>query len=58
MEQRRLAAQKLRQMWQGNLVIMISVIFMVRYGGDHADERHDEPPCHVCGRRAGDLHCS
>ena len=29
MEQRRLAAQKLRQMWQGNLVIMISVIFMV-----------------------------
>ena len=29
MEQRKLAAQKLRQMWQGNLVIMISVIFMV-----------------------------
>ena len=29
MEQRRLASQKLRQMWQGNLVIMISVIFMV-----------------------------
>ena len=28
-EQRKLAAQKLRQMWQGNLVIMISVIFMV-----------------------------
>ena len=26
MEQRRLASQKLRQMWQGNLVIMISVI--------------------------------
>ena len=29
MEQKKLAAQKLRQMWQGNLVIMISVIFMV-----------------------------
>ena len=29
MEQRRLASQKLRQMWQGNLVIMVSVIFMV-----------------------------
>ena len=29
MEQRKLAAQKLRQMWQGNLVIMISVIFML-----------------------------
>ena len=29
MEQRRLAAQKLRQMWQGNLVSMVSVIFMV-----------------------------
>ena len=29
MEQRRLAAQKLRQMWQGNLVSMVSVILMV-----------------------------
>lgn len=28
-EEKKWAAQKLRQMWQGNLVIMISVIFMV-----------------------------